>query len=59
MSKRKPKEADKKISSPEMDKQAIDVEENQEAEEEPPLTAAGLEFRRNTAAGCGLPQEVR
>lgn len=32
MSKRKPKEADKKISIPEMDKQAIDVEENQEAE---------------------------
>lgn len=32
MSKRKPKEADKKISAPEMDKQAIDVEENQEVE---------------------------
>ena len=32
MSKRKPKEADKKASAPEMDKQAIDVEENQEAE---------------------------
>jgi len=32
MPKRKPKEADKKASAPEMDKQAIDVEEKQEAE---------------------------
>lgn len=32
MPKRKPKEADKKVSAPEMDKQAIDIEENQEAE---------------------------
>ncbi|MBA7584649.1 hypothetical protein ES708_26606 [subsurface metagenome] len=32
MSKRKPKEADNKVSAPEMDKQAIDVEEKQEAE---------------------------
>jgi len=32
MPKRKPKEADKKVSAPEMDKQAIDMEENQEAE---------------------------
>jgi molecular chaperone GrpE len=32
MSKRKPKEADKKVSPPEMDKQTVDAEENQEAE---------------------------
>lgn len=32
MSKRKPKDADKKVPAPEMDKQAIDVEEKQGAE---------------------------
>jgi len=32
MSKRKPKDADKKVSASEMDKQAIDIEEKQEAE---------------------------
>ncbi len=32
MSKRKPKDADKKVAAPEMDEQTIDVEEKQEAE---------------------------